>query len=136
MSGERPAMGEKPGATEKALHETGDNTIFAKILRGEIPCDKVYEDDRALAFKDINPQAPVHVLVIPKKYIPGISGAQESDETVLGHVMYVASKVAAQLGLAPNGYRLIINDGKYGQQSVMWLHVHILGGRQLYWPPG
>lgn len=111
-------------------------TIFQKILDGVIPCDKVYEDDQALAFRDLNPQAPVHVLVIPKRPIIGMSSASPEDEAVLGHLMIVAAEVARREGIAGSGYRLVVNDGTHGGQSVFHLHVHVLGGRMLGWPPG
>ena len=111
-------------------------TIFQKIIDREIPADIVLEDDRALAFRDINPQAPVHVLVIPKKPIVGVSSAEDSDEAVLGHLLVVAKKVAILEGIDQSGYRLVINNGTHGGQTVFHLHVHVLGGRQLSWPPG
>lgn len=111
-------------------------TLFKKIIDREIPADIVYEDDRALAFRDIHPQAPVHVLVIPKKEIPGISRAEAEDEAVLGHLLYVAAEVARQEGIDATGYRLIVNDGQNGGQTVHHLHIHVLGGRRLSWPPG
>ncbi|RNA34286.1 histidine triad nucleotide-binding 1 [Brachionus plicatilis] len=111
------------------------DTIFGKIIRKEIPADIIYEDDQCLAFNDVSPQAPKHFLVIPKKHIQQLSTADDSDEQLLGHLIATARKCAAQQGLS-NGYRLVINDGKQGGQSVYHLHVHILGGRQLGWPPG
>lgn len=111
-------------------------TIFKKILDGEIPADVVYEDDTVLAFRDVAPQAPVHVLVIPKKEIPGVSKAEAADETILGRLLLAAAEVARREGLEPSGYRLVVNDGSNGGQSVAHLHVHVLGGRQLTWPPG
>lgn len=111
-------------------------TIFSKILRKEIPADIVHEDERCLAFRDISPQAPVHVLVIPKKPISGISAATDDDAALLGHLMLTAKAVAEQEGLSGDGYRLVVNDGKNGAQSVYHLHIHILGGRQMTWPPG
>ncbi|XP_012227907.1 adenosine 5'-monophosphoramidase HINT1 [Linepithema humile] len=113
----------------------GGDTIFGKILRKEIPCNFIYEDSQCVAFEDVNPQAPVHFLVIPRKPIPQLSKAQDEDEALLGHLMYVAQKVAKQKDLK-NGFRLVINDGKHGAQSVYHLHLHVLGGRQLQWPPG
>ncbi|NJL81980.1 MAG: histidine triad nucleotide-binding protein [Chloroflexaceae bacterium] len=110
-------------------------TIFAKIIRREIPAEIVYEDDLALAFKDINPQAPTHILVIPKKPLPQLDAATDEDEALLGHLLLVAKQVAAQLGLS-NGYRLAINNGQDGGQTVFHLHLHLLGGRSLKWPPG
>jgi len=111
------------------------DTIFGKIIRKEIPADIVYEDDLALAFKDINPQAPTHILVIPKKPITGIDAATDEDRDLLGHLLLTVKKVAAQAGLS-DGYRVVINNGQDGGQTVYHLHVHILGDRPLKWPPG
>ncbi len=110
-------------------------TIFSKIIKRQIPADIVYEDDLALAFRDVSPQAPVHVLVIPKKPIPMISQAEADDQALLGHLLLVAKQVAKDLGLA-NGFRLAINNGVDGGQTVDHLHIHILGGRAMTWPPG
>ncbi|CAK1548810.1 unnamed protein product [Leptosia nina] len=114
----------------------GGDTIFGKILRKEIPAKFVYEDDECAAFHDVNPQAPTHILVIPRKPIPQLSQAEDGDEQLLGHLLTTARKIAAQEGLDKSGFRLVINDGKNGAQSVYHLHVHILGGRQMHWPPG
>ena len=111
-------------------------TVFDKILAKEIPADVVYEDDRALAFHDIAPQAPVHVLVIPKRRIVGIATATDDDTELLGHLLQVCRRVAAQEGLVEGGYRVVTNNGVHGGQSVNHLHFHVLGGRQLGWPPG
>ncbi len=111
------------------------DTIFGKIIRREIPADIVYEDDLALAFKDINPQAPTHILVIPKKPIPCLSEATAEDEALLGHLLSTVKKVAEKVGLT-NGYRVVINNGADGGQTVDHLHLHILGDRQMQWPPG
>ena len=111
------------------------DTIFGKIIRKEIPADIVYEDDICLAFNDINPQAPTHILIIPKKAIPRISLANNDDKEILGHLMLCANKIAKDINL-DDGYRLVINDGKNGGQTVYHLHVHLIGGRQLTWPPG
>jgi histidine triad (HIT) family protein len=110
-------------------------TIFKRILDKEIPADVVYEDDRCLAFRDINPQAPTHVLIIPKIEIPSLADARETDVPLLGHLLIVAQKLASKLGLA-NGYRAVINSGRDGGQTVDHLHVHLLGGRPMKWPPG
>ncbi|KAK7601005.1 hypothetical protein V9T40_008446 [Parthenolecanium corni] len=112
-----------------------EDTIFGKILRKEIPCKFIYEDDQCVAFHDVSPQAPVHFLVIPRKPISTLSQAEDSDELLLGHLMLVARKVAKDLGLE-NGFRLVVNNGRDGAQSVYHLHIHILGGRQMKWPPG
>lgn len=125
-------------ATEVEKAQTaapGGDTIFGKILRKEIPCNFIYEDEKCVAFNDINAQAPVHFLVIPRKPISQLSKADDEDESLLGHLMLVARKVAKQEGL-DNGFRLVINDGKHGAQSVFHLHLHVLGGRQMQWPPG
>ena len=110
-------------------------TIFSKIIRREVPADIVYEDDLALAFRDINAQAPTHILVIPKKPIPRLSDASWEDQDLLGHLLLTVQKVADQVGLN-NGYRVVINNGDDGGQTVDHLHLHILGGRRLQWPPG
>ena len=111
-------------------------TLFEKIIAREIPADIVYEDDLVLAFTDINPQTPVHVLVIPKKSIPRIAEAETEDHQVIGHLLLKAKDIAADLGLHENGFRLIINNGKDAGESVPHLHLHILGGRTMTWPPG
>ncbi len=111
------------------------DTIFGKIIRKEIPADIVYEDDLALAFKDINPQAPTHILVIPKKTISGMDDVTDEDRDLLGHLLLTVKKIAAQAGLS-NGYRIVINNGNDGGQTVYHLHLHILGDRPLKWPPG
>ena len=111
------------------------DTIFGKIIRREIPADIVYEDDLALAFKDVTPQAPTHILVIPKKPIPQLAASTADDQALLGHLLLTAKKVAEQAGLS-NGYRVVINNGADGGQSVDHLHLHILGDRQMQWPPG
>ncbi|MEB3232427.1 MAG: histidine triad nucleotide-binding protein [Leptolyngbyaceae bacterium] len=117
------------------MSDQGD-TIFGKIIRKEIPADIVYEDDLALAFRDISPQAPVHILVIPKKPIPKLADATDGDQALLGHLLLTAKTIAAQEGLAECGYRVVINTGEGGGQTVFHLHLHILGGRSLQWPPG
>ena len=111
-------------------------TIFQKIIDGEIPADKVYEDEEVLAFRDIQPQAPTHILVIPKKPIVSIADATEEDGAVLGRLLLVAAQVAEAEGIAESGYRLVTNIRDQGGQSVDHLHVHLLGGRQMTWPPG
>lgn len=110
------------------------DTIFGQIARGEIPTDFVYEDDRAVAFADINPQAPTHILVIPRKPIARLSEAGDEDAELLGHLLGVARRVAREAGL--EDFRLVVNDGAGAGQTVFHLHVHVLGGRPLGWPPG
>jgi histidine triad (HIT) family protein len=111
-------------------------TLFEKIVAREIPAKVVFEDDEVLAFHDVNPQAPVHVLVIPKRVIPRIAEAQPSDASLLGRLLLTARQVAAGLGLSESGYRLVINSGRNGGETVPHLHVHVLGGRPMHWPPG
>lgn len=111
------------------------DTIFGKIIRGEIPARIVHDDDLCLAFHDVAPQAPVHVLVIPKQPISSLAAATADDRDLLGHLVLVATDLARSLGLA-DGYRLVVNCGPDGGQSVDHLHVHLLGGRRLGWPPG
>ncbi|KAG8458767.1 hypothetical protein KFE25_012965 [Diacronema lutheri] len=117
--------------------EPSETTIFDKILSKEIPSDVVYEDELCLAFRDIAPQAPVHVLVIPKRKdgLSQLSKADARHKELLGHLLFVAQHVAKSEGLA-EGFRIVINDGKHGCQAVYHLHLHVLGGRQLTWPPG
>ena len=110
------------------------DSIFGKIARGEMKADLVYQDELALAFRDIHPQAPTHILVIPRKPIPRLSAAEDGDEALLGHLLGVARKVASQQGLAD--FRLVVNDGADAGQTVFHLHVHLLGGRSFGWPPG
>lgn len=111
-------------------------TLFEKIIAREVPATIVYEDDKVLAFKDINPGAPTHVLVVPKKPIPRMAEAQPEDHQILGHLLLKAAEVARQLGLTEKGYRLVINNGADAGESVPHLHLHILGGRRMTWPPG
>ena len=111
------------------------DTIFTKIINKQIPADIVYEDDLCLAIKDINPQAPVHVLLMPKKPLDMLSSAQSADQALLGHLLLAAGKIARQLKI-DGAFRLVINNGKDGGQAVFHLHLHILGGRPFRWPPG
>ncbi len=111
-------------------------TLFEKIVARELPARIVYEDDLVVAFHDIHPQAPVHVLIIPKKPIPRIAEAQEADQALLGHLLLKAAAVAAQLGLPKTGYRLVFNNGSDAGEAVPHLHCHLLGGRRMHWPPG
>lgn len=111
-------------------------TLFEKIIAREIPAQILHDDDQCVALRDINPQAPVHFLVVPKKVIPRLGEASPGDEPLLGHLLIVAAQVARQEGLESNGYRIVINHGRHGGETVPHLHVHVLGGRQLIWPPG
>jgi len=113
-----------------------EKTLFEKIAAREIPATILHEDDRCIAFRDISPQAPTHILVVPIKPITRIGLAEEADEAVLGHLLLTAAKVAREEGIAESGYRLVINNGKQGGEAVPHLHVHLLGGRQMEWPPG
>jgi histidine triad (HIT) family protein len=113
-----------------------EKTIFKKIIDGEIPADKVYEDDHCLAFHDVSPQAPTHILVIPKKEIVNVANLKPEDQELAGHLLLVAGKIARDQGLEEGGYRVVANCGQHGGQSVDHLHLHVLAGRQLSWPPG
>jgi len=112
------------------------STIFKKIIDKEIPADIVYEDDLCLAFKDIDPIAPTHILIIPKKEIPSMAEASQDDEGLLGHLLVTASRIAKDQGISDSGYRLVANTNSEGGQEVSHLHIHLLGGRQMTWPPG
>ena len=112
-----------------------EKTIFKKIIDKDIPAELIHEDDRCIAFRDINPQAPTHVLIIPRKEIASLDQLLEDDTQLVGHLFLVAQRLAARLGLT-GGYRTVINCGRDGGQSVDHLHVHLLGGRALAWPPG
>ena len=118
------------------VNTMADETIFSKIIRREIPADIVYEDEQALAFRDVSPQAPTHILVIPKEPLASVADAREQDAALLGHLMIVARKVACDEGIIEDGFRLVVNTGKDGGQTIPHLHMHILGGRPLSWPPG
>lgn len=113
-----------------------DNCIFCQIVEGKIPSEKVYEDDDILAFRDLYPAAPVHVLVIPKKHISSLLEFQEEDQALAGKILLGIQKVARQLGLDENGFRVVNNTGSDGGQTVFHIHFHLLGGRALQWPPG
>ncbi len=110
--------------------------LFLKIIAREIPADIVYEDDEVLAFRDINPQAPLHVLVIPKMRIPTLNDVREEDERLLGRLLNVAREIAAQAGHADEGYRVVMNCNEAAGQTVFHIHLHLLAGRALTWPPG
>jgi histidine triad (HIT) family protein len=110
--------------------------IFARILRREVPANVVFEDDRCMAFRDASPQAPTHVLIVPKSPIARLAEAKAEDEALLGHLVWAAAEVARRLGVAEDGFRVVINNGVRAGQSVYHLHLHVLGGRDLLWPPG
>lgn len=110
--------------------------IFCDIVRGRVPAEKVYEDDLVLAFHDINPQAPIHVLIIPKEHVSGVLDLDDEHEAVAGRIQTVAAKIARQLDVADRGFRLVANCGSDGGQTVFHLHYHLLAGRALRWPPG
>jgi len=112
-----------------------EKTIFKKIIDGDIPADIVYQDDKCLAFRDVNPQAPTHVLVIPRKEIVSLAHVEEEDTELIGHLFVTVRKLAEELGLG-DGYRAVLNCGRHGGQTVDHLHVHLIGGRPMTWPPG
>ena len=111
-------------------------TVFEKIIARELPAKIIKEDDTLIAFLDRNPQAPVHVLVVPKRPIPRIAAAGPEDVTLLGNLLLTAQKIASELGITDSGYRIVINNGSHGGETVPHLHVHLLGGRPFRWPPG
>ncbi|MBA3582300.1 MAG: histidine triad nucleotide-binding protein [Gammaproteobacteria bacterium] len=115
---------------------TEQDTIFDKIIRREIPADIVYEDVDVLAFKDVAPKAPIHILIIPKKRIPTINDIKVEDATLLGKLFLTAQKIAAEQGISESGYRVVMNCNADAGQTVFHIHLHLLGGRQLAWPPG
>ena len=110
--------------------------LFCRIVAGEIPADVVHQDERAVAFRDINPQSPVHVLVIPRDHLESLDEATLKDEALLGHLLRVAARVANEQGLSESGYRTVVNTGAGAGQSVFHLHLHVIGGQHLSWPPG
>ena len=110
--------------------------LFCKIASGDIPADTLFEDDQVLAFRDINPAAPTHILIIPKKHIATMNDAEDADQSLLGKMMLVAKNIAAQEGVEDDGYRFALNTNAQGGQSVYHLHLHLLAGRQMQWPPG
>lgn len=120
---------------QRAAAQGAAPTIFSRILDRTLPADIFYEDEQCLAFRDVAPQAPIHFLVIPKVQIPRISQVTPGDKELLGHLLVTASRLAQEEGLA-DGYRIVINDGQQGAQSVYHLHLHVIGGRQMGWPPG
>ena len=113
-----------------------EDCIFCKIIKGDIPSKKIYEDDKVLAFYDISPEAPVHFLVIPKEHIESANSIKEENSEIIAHVFCVINKLVSDLGIAESGYRIVNNCGKDGGQTVSHMHFHILGGRSLEWPPG
>lgn len=116
--------------------ERSSDTVFGAIVRGEIPADIVYEDESCIAFRDLNPQAPTHVLVIPRIGLSGLQEADQADPALLGHLLQVAQTVARNEGLEQDGWRVVVNVGEAAGQTVAHLHLHVLGGRQMTWPPG
>lgn len=113
-----------------------DDCIFCKIIKGDIPSNLVFEDDKVICFKDINPEAPVHVLIVPKKHIESLNSLTDEDITIISHIYKVAKNIAKDLGIDNTGYRIVTNCGEDGGQSVNHVHFHMLGGRKLQWPPG
>ena len=113
-----------------------EDTIFHQIIRREIPANIVFEDESCIAFRDINPAANCHLLIVPKKTMPSLREAEAEDELLLGHLLHVAATIAKKEGISKDGYRVVLNVGPDGQQTVYQLHVHLLGGRPFSWPPG
>ncbi|MDD8020579.1 MAG: histidine triad nucleotide-binding protein [Acidobacteriota bacterium] len=110
--------------------------LFCRIIKNEIPAKSIYEDEKVLAFEDINPQAPVHTIIIPKRHVTSLKETETGDKDLLGHLLLAAKKIAEDRGLGESGFRLVINTGPDSGQEVCHLHVHLLGGRRLGWPPG
>ncbi|MCC6746968.1 MAG: histidine triad nucleotide-binding protein [Deltaproteobacteria bacterium] len=110
--------------------------LFCRIAKGEIPAQRLYEDERAVAFQDLHPQAPLHALVVPRKHLASLGAASAEDEALVGHLLRVAAQVAHEAGFEETGYRTVVNTGRDGGQTVFHLHVHVLAGRPLGWPPG
>jgi histidine triad (HIT) family protein len=110
--------------------------IFCKIANKDIPSEVVYEDEKVIAFKDLNPQAPIHVLVIPKKHISTLNDIEEEDSALIGHIYYTIKNLAKDMGIDEDGYRVVSNCGEFGGQTVFHIHFHLLGGRKFSWPPG
>jgi histidine triad (HIT) family protein len=133
---EKPGIESGPETCLTANQAMKAKTLFEKIRDKEIPAAVVHEDERCLAFRDISPQAPVHILIVPRTPIPRIGLAVSTDEALLGHLLLTAAAVARAEGLAESGYRLVINNGRDGGEAVPHLHIHLLGGRKLEWPPG
>ena len=111
-------------------------TLFERIRSREVPAQILHEDDQCMAIRDINPQAPVHVLVVPKKVIPRLGEATDSDAALIGHLLLTAASIARREGIEESGYRIVVNHGRHAGESVPHLHVHLLGGRKMKWPPG
>jgi len=111
-------------------------SVFSQIIKKKVKAEIIYTDRQVVAFKDINPQAPVHVLIVPRKSIPSLSAASEKDALLLGRMLLVAKKIAQQMKVDQDGFRLVLNQGKFGGQTVYHLHFHLLGGRRMMWPPG
>ncbi|HEX2640853.1 MAG TPA: histidine triad nucleotide-binding protein [Pyrinomonadaceae bacterium] len=115
---------------------SSDNCLFCKIVAGDIPSDEVYRDDVCLAFNDISPQAPTHILIVPRVHVDSLDAAQEQDKASIGHLLLAAAEIAREKGFAENGYRVVINTNADGGQTVFHLHVHLLAGRPFIFPPG
>jgi len=113
-----------------------EECIFCKIIKKQIPSDIVYEDDKVIGFKDISPEAPVHIVIIPKNHIANLNCLKKDESEIIGHIFIVAGEIAKKLGVAEDGYRIVNNCGRQGGQTVGHLHFHLLGGRMLKWPPG
>lgn len=129
-------MSDEPSPVRDPDPYADNDTIFGRVLRREIPADIVWDDEHCLAFRDIQPQAPCHVLVIPKRHLAALHDADVEDRTLLGHLLFVAAEIARGEGIAGDGYRVVVNDGARANQTVFHLHVHLLGGRDFDWPPG
>jgi len=131
---ERPSSKTSRTIRDRVKHM--ENCIFCKIAEGKTPAKIVYQDEQAVAFEDIHPQAPVHLLVIPRQHLASLNEATPQDEALLGHLHLIAARLASERGIATKGYRIVINNGSWAGQTVFHLHVHVMGGRVFHWPPG
>ncbi len=113
-----------------------EDCIFCKIIKKQIPCEIVYEDDKVIGFKDINPQAPLHIVIVPREHIDDLNSLKQEQGEIIGHIFIVAKEIAKTLDVADSGYRVVTNCGEQGGQTVQHIHFHLLGGRRLQWPPG
>jgi histidine triad (HIT) family protein len=128
--------GDQAGRPQAAVEDGMEDCIFCKIVAGEIPADIVFEDDAVMAFRDLNPQAPTHVLVIPKRHIASLNDLTADDQPLMGRLFTAARDIAVQAGFADAGYRTVVNCNADGGQTVFHIHLHLLGGRAMHWPPG
>ena len=124
------------GSSIHCPYMSEQDCLFCRIIAGEVPAEVIYQDERGIAMRDINPQAPVHLLVIPREHMESLDEASQKDEALLGHLLRIAARIANEQGLSESGYRTVVNTGAGVGQSIFHLHLHVLGGRSMQWPPG